>query len=127
MAAHTKTWTALDVIAASHAREAIEYGLMEAGALGTETTTADDDCFNVRGYFETAPDIDSVQAALIQALRIHGRFTSSSLHLKTSEIADRDLLAAWKKSGQPVAVGRFIIAPPWIVSGRLASDRRAGG
>ena len=56
MAAHTKTWTALDVIAASHAREAIEYGLMEAGALGTETTTADDDCFNVRGYFETDPD-----------------------------------------------------------------------
>ena len=127
MAAHTKTWTALDVIAASHAREAIEYGLMEAGALGTETTTADDDCFNVRGYFETAPDIDSVHAALIQALRIHGRFTSSSLHLKKSVIADRDWLAEWKKSWQPVAVGRFIIAPPWIESVPLASASGAGG
>src|SRR6266403_1264219 len=116
MAAHPKSWTALDVIAASQAREAIEYGLMEAGALGTETTTADDDCHNVRGYFETAPDIDLVRAALIQALRIHGQFTSSSLNLKTSEIADRDWLAEWKKSWRPVEVGRFIIAPPWLVS-----------
>src|SRR5437763_5541093 len=89
---------------------------MEAGALATETTSADDDCHNVRGYFETAPDIDLVRAALIQSLRIHGQFTSSSLRLTTSEIADRDWLAEWKKSWQPVAVGRFIIAPPWLVS-----------
>src|SRR5689334_13147879 len=116
MAAPTKSWAALDVIATNQSREAIEYGLMEAGALGTETSAAPDDCFNVRGYFEIAPDVDSVRVALIQSLRIHGQFTSSSLHLKTSEIADRDWLAEWKKSWQPVAVGRFIIAPPWLVS-----------
>src|SRR5437667_8179527 len=115
-AAPRKSWTAVDVITTSQSREAIEYGLMEADALGTETTAADGDCFNVRGYFETAPDIDSVRAALIQSLRIHGRFKSSTLNLKTSEIMDRDWLAEWKKSWQPVQVGRFIIAPPWFVS-----------
>ena len=125
-AAQTKSWTALDVITASQAREAIEYGLMEAGALGTETTTADDDCHNVRGYFETAPDIDLVRAALTQSLRIHGQSTSSSLRLTTSEIADRDWLAEWKKSWQPVGVGRFIIAPPWIESVPLTSSSGSG-
>src|SRR6266550_6111971 len=50
------------------------------------------------------------------ALRIHGEFTSSSLNLQTSKIADRDWLAEWKKSWQPIKVGRFIIAPPWIES-----------
>ena len=115
-AAHRKSWTAVDVITTSQSREAIEYGLMEADALGTETTSAGDDCLNVRGYFETAPDIDSVRGALIQSLRIHGRFTSSTLNLKTSEIVDRDWLAEWKKSWQPVKVGRFIITPPWLVS-----------
>src|SRR5437764_7438749 len=126
MSARPKSWTALDVNAASQACEAIEYGLMEAGALGTETTTDDDDSYNVRGYFEIAPDIDSVRAALIQSLRIHGQFNSSLLNLKRSEIADRDWLAEWKKSWQPVAVGRFIIAPPWLVSAPGAEDPHAG-
>src|SRR2546427_5084846 len=126
-AAHRKSWTAVDVITTSQSREAIEYGLMEADALGTETTSAGDDCLNVRGYFETAPDIDSVRAALIQSLRIHGRFTSSTLNLKTSEIVGRDWLAEWKKSWQPVQVGRFIIAPPWIESVPPALASGSGG
>ena len=124
-AAHRKSWTAVDVITTSQSREAIEYGLMEADALGTETTSAGDDCLNVRGYFETAPDIDSVRGALIQSLRIHGRFTSSTLNLKTSEIVDRDWLAEWKKSWQPVKVGRFIITPPWIESVSFAAADRS--
>src|SRR3989442_15926126 len=97
-AAHRKRRAGVDVIRASQSREAIEYGLMEADALGTETTSAGDDCLNVRGYFETAPDIDSVRGALIQSLRIHGRFTSSTLNLKTSEIVDRDWPGAWEKN-----------------------------
>ncbi|HMH42899.1 MAG TPA: 50S ribosomal protein L11 methyltransferase [Pyrinomonadaceae bacterium] len=127
MAAPTKSWAALDAIATNQSREAIEYGLMEAGALGTETTVAPDDCFNVRGYFDTPPDIELVRAELIQALKIHGQFTSSSLSLKTSEVADRDWLAEWKKSWQPVKVGRFIIAPPWIESLPLTSASGSDG
>lgn len=127
MAAPTKSWAALDAIATNQSREAIEYGLMEAGALGTETTVAPDDCFNVRGYFDTPPDIELVRAELIRALKIHGQFTSSSLSLKTSEVADRDWLAEWKKSWQPVKVGRFIIAPPWIESLPLTSASGSDG
>ena len=126
MAAHPKSWTALDVETTGSSCEAIEYGLMEAGALGTETTNTADGNYNVRGYFETPPDIDLVRAALIQSLSIHGRFTSSSLNLKTSEIVDRDWLVEWKKGWQPVKVGRFIIAPPWIESvSPAAADRSA--
>ena len=121
-AARAKSWTALDVVASSPSREAIEYGLMEAGALGTETSAAPGDCFNVRGYFDTPPDLELVRAELIQALKIHEQSTSFSLNLKTSEIADRDWLAEWKKSWRPVQVGRFIIAPPWIESAVLASS-----
>jgi ribosomal protein L11 methyltransferase len=97
---------------------------MEAGALGTETSAAPDDCFNVRGYFDTTPDLELVRAELIQALKIHGQFKSAPLNLKTSEIPDRDWLAEWKKSWQPSEVGRFIIAPPWIESAALASSGR---
>jgi ribosomal protein L11 methyltransferase len=125
-AAPAKSWTALDVIATSLSREAIEYGLMEAGALGTETSAAPDDCFKVRGYFDTPPDLDLVRAELIQALMIHGQLKSATLNLKTSEIADRDWLAEWKKSWQPVKVGRFIITPPWIESVALASSAGSG-
>ena len=121
-AARAKSWTALDVVATSPSREAIEYGLMEAGALGTETSAAPGDCFNVRGYFDTPPDLELVRAELIQALKIHEQSTSFSLNLKTSEVADRDWLAEWKKSWRPVQVGRFIIAPPWIESAALASS-----
>ena len=33
------------------------------------------------------------------------------------EVADRDWLEEWKKNWQPVQVGRFVIAPPWIEIG----------
>ncbi|MFN2576601.1 MAG: 50S ribosomal protein L11 methyltransferase [Pyrinomonadaceae bacterium] len=125
MVAQTKSWTALDVLTPGPSGEAIEYGLMEAGALGTQTTSAGKNCLNVRGYFATAPDIDSVRAALIQALTIHEQFTSSTLTLKVTEIEDCDWLAEWKKSWRPVQVGRFIIAPPWIESASLASANQS--
>ena len=38
----TRTWYALDVEAEGAAREAVEYALMEAGALGTESVETDD-------------------------------------------------------------------------------------
>jgi ribosomal protein L11 methyltransferase len=43
------------------------------------------------------------------------------IDLQVSKVPDRDWLEEWKKSWQPVQVGRFIIAPPWF-----ASEPRAG-
>ena len=108
-----KSWFAVEVATDAPAREAIEYGLMEAGSLGTETEVQSE-TVSVRGYFETQPDIAAVREALIDALRIYGQNSSAIVDLNTREVADRDWLAEWKKSWRPVHVGRFIIAPPWL-------------
>ena len=110
-----KTWLAIEITALARAREAIEYGLMEAGALGTETDERGETVLVV-GYFENQLDAASVHAALIEALRIYGFDSSAIVDLKDREVPDRDWLAEWKKSWQPVQVGRFVIAPPWIES-----------
>jgi len=109
-----KNWYAAEVIVSAETREAIEYGLMEAGALGTETRDADPDHLTVVGYFPVTPEIDSVRAALVDAGRVYGFTLAAALDIKIEEIPDRDWLAEWKKGWQPIRAGRFIVAPPWI-------------
>ena len=105
-------WYAAEAIISREASEAAEYGLMEAGALGTQTRDTNANVA-VLGYFETSPDMAIVSAALEDAFRIYNLARSSLIDLRASEIADRDWLAEWKKAWQPVEVGRFIVAPPW--------------
>jgi ribosomal protein L11 methyltransferase len=108
-----RVWYAAEAIISREASEAAEYGLMEAGALGTETSVDAATDSTVRGYFETHPEIATVRAALVDALRIYNLAPACLIDLNVCEIADRDWLAEWKKDWQPVEVGRFIIAPPW--------------
>jgi ribosomal protein L11 methylase PrmA len=115
-----RSWYALDVVVEAPAREAIEYGLMEADALGTETND-DGDKSHVRGYFASAPEIESVKTQLLEALSIYNLLPAAMSDLRLSEVADRDWLAEWKKSWQPVQVGRFIIAPPWLSEPRAVA------
>ena len=110
-----QTWYALDVVIEAPAREAIEYGLMEASALGTETND-DGDRVVVRGYFDGEPEIELVKSQLLEALSVYSFLPSAMIDLQVSEVPDRDWLAEWKKSWQPVQVGRFFIAPPWLGS-----------
>ncbi len=113
-AAQQGMWQALDVETDAAAREAVEYALMEAGALGTETNEAADKLVQVTGYFEHTPDRESVRSQLADALRIYDLPSSSVREMSIREVADEDWLGEWKKSWQPVEVGeRFIIAPPW--------------
>ncbi len=119
-----KTWYALDVQLEAEACEAVEYGLMEAGSLGTETSTTDERFTRITGYFDQPPDDDEVRNKLFEALRIYDLRESSLREVNLREIEDRDWLAEWKKGWQPVQVGRFIIAPPWLESVPPAS---AGG
>ena len=116
-----KTWHSVDAIVLGEAHEAIAYGLMEAGALGTETNEGDS--VIVSGYFDLNPDVELVKSVLLEALRIYNFAPASLVDLKVREVADRDWLAEWKKDWQPVEVGRFIIAPPWSeiasASGRI--------
>lgn len=101
-------WYALDVELEPAAREAVEYALMEAGALGTETTDN-----TVTGYFAEIPGRERVRAELFEALRIYELPSSSVRDMSVREIEERDWLEEWKQSWQPVEIGRFIIAPPW--------------
>ena len=107
-------WYALDVEIEATAREAVEYALMEAGALGTETNEHEDKLVRVTAYFERTPNRELVRAELAEALRAYNLSSSSVKEIKVREVADEDWLGEWKKSWQPVVVGeRFIIAPPW--------------
>lgn len=115
-----RLWYALELEIESAAREAVEYALMEAGALGTETDdvgqTSDvpQPLLRVTAYFDQLPTRERVRAQLAEALRIYELPSSSVRTMKVREVVDRDWLGEWKKSWQPVEAGeRFIIAPPW--------------
>lgn len=110
----TRCWHALDAEVEPAAREAVEYALMEAGALGTETNDGEQELLQVTAYFNEAPDRERVRIELAEALDIYNLPSSSVLDMNVREVADRDWLGEWKKDWQPVEVGnRFIIAPPW--------------
>jgi ribosomal protein L11 methyltransferase len=109
----TDMWYALEVEVEAPAVEAVEYALIEAGASGTETATDDTDRTRITGYFEGVPDRERVRSELFEALRIYELPSSSVRDMNVREVEQRDWLAEWKKSWQPVEIGRFVIAPPW--------------
>ena len=112
-------WYALDVTIDGAAREAVEYALMEAGALGTETAAAGEttgvaEVTRVAGYFDHAPEPEAVRAGVLDALRVYALPPESVRGIEVREVEARDWLGEWKKSWQPMEVGaRFVVAPPW--------------
>ncbi len=119
----TLGWQALILTVESAAREAVEYALMEAGALGTETGDEVNALLTVTGYFDRPPERERMREELGEALRIYDLPTSSVREMTLSEVPDQDWLGEWKKNWQPVVAGRFVIALPWSevpnVAGRL--------
>ena len=95
------SWHALNVDLEPSAREAVEYALMEAGALGTVTDDPRDGIIRIVGYFETVPDRELVRSELLEALRIYNLPSSSVREMNTEEVAERDWLEEWKKTGSP--------------------------
>jgi ribosomal protein L11 methyltransferase len=125
------TWYALDLSVEPEAREAVEYALMEAGALGTETNPPGEtmNASEVEGahlcvtaYFAATPDRERVRTELGEALRIYDLPSSSVRDMQFREVADRDWIQEWKREWQAVEVGRIVIAPPWSEI-RAAKDR----
>ncbi len=108
-------WYALELSCTEGAEEAVEYALMEVGALGTEgdVSPGPDGLVRVTAYFEEPPEVERVREALAEALRVYGLASSDVREMKFREVEGRDWLAEWKKGWRPVEVGRFIIAPPW--------------
>ena len=108
-------WYALELSCTAGAEEAVEYGLMEAGALGTEAEVSPgpDGLVRVTAYFAEPPEVERVRGALAEALRVYGLASSDVREMKFREVEGRDWLAEWKKGWRPVEVGRFVVAPPW--------------
>ncbi|HYE65460.1 MAG TPA: hypothetical protein VD966_07755, partial [Pyrinomonadaceae bacterium] len=67
-----RTWYALDLTIEPAAREAVEYALMEAGALGTVSQDESGDLMHVVAYFDVPPQRERLRAALFEALRFYG-------------------------------------------------------
>src|SRR5262249_33784622 len=107
------------------AREAAEYGLMEMGALGTETSESAGGV-RVTAYFSGSLNLDRVRAGLLDSLRIYGCSPNTLIELRSYEVPDRDWLELWKQHWQPFEVGRFVIAPTWIKLGPSAAGGSAG-
>lgn len=109
-----RVWHALELTIEATAHEAVEYALMEAGALGTESLDDDGGMLRAIAYFDAVPERESVRAGLHEALRVYNLPSSAVREMNLREVADRDWLGEWKKSWQPVTVGQqFLIAPPW--------------
>ena len=114
MPPHQDVWFAVDIPIQAEAREAVEYALMEAGALGTEFLDKDRQNLLVSAYFDKLPNRENIRTELLSALRVYSLPTAAVRDMRFREVEDQDWLAQWKKSWQPVAVGRsFLIAPPW--------------
>ena len=109
-AGNPKNWYALEVSLEKQAREAVEYALMEAGALGTETSQEDD---RINAYFSDLPNREKVREQLAEALRIYELPSSSVRDIQFREVPNRDWLNEWKQQWQAVELGRLVIAPPW--------------
>lgn len=109
-------WHGLDLIVDREAHEAVEYALMEAGALGTETNEIPgqaEKLLTVTAYFDQAPERERVALELSEALRIYDLPSSSVHQMNSREVPNQDWVGEWKKSWQPVEIGRLVIAPPW--------------
>jgi ribosomal protein L11 methyltransferase len=106
-------WFAFDITVVPEAVEAIQYALLEAGALGAEERTGVGGETIVTGYFPSVPDREAMRSAFAEALMIYDLPTSVASEMSWREVPHHDWLAEWKRNWQPVQIGRFIIAPPW--------------
>ena len=107
-------WFVLDVTIQAEAREAVDYALMEAGALGTQFDDTHADFPRITAYFALAPDRKTTRKAIDDALRIYSLPSSAVREMNLNTIENQDWLGEWKKNWQPIEVGeRLLIAPPW--------------
>lgn len=111
-----QSWYAYEITVDSEASEAIEFGLNELDALGTEINNLGvkpKETLTVVGYFG-APQTDEVLSdRLNEALRIHGFAPDAIRRIDSRRIGNVDWLFEWKKHWKPTVTNKFIIAPSW--------------
>ena len=111
-----ENWFALEISVDAKASEAIEFGLNELGALGTEINNLGvkpQEILCVIGYFNELPTEETARAELNEALRIYGYAPDAIGKIEWRRIGKVDWLFEWKKHWKPTETEKFIIAPTW--------------
>lgn len=110
-------WFAIEITADSEAAEAIEFGLNELDALGTEINNLGvkqpTETLTVNGYFQKMPEDETVRRTLNEALRIYNFSPEAIRGIGSRRIGNVDWLYEWKKHWKPTETAKFIIAPTW--------------
>jgi ribosomal protein L11 methyltransferase len=113
-ASQNKIWFSAAVETAKEAIDAVEFALLESGALGTEINTLGKDklaeFITVIGYFNEEIDL---QPKLNEALEIYDLPSGAIKSVNWQEVEQRDWLEEWKKGWQPVESAQFVVAPEW--------------
>lgn len=111
-----ENWYAYEITVASEASEAIEFGLNELDALGTEINNLGvkpTDTLTVIGYFGEPQTDEILRDKLNEALRIYGFEANAIREIGSRRIGNVDWLFEWKKHWKPTVTAKFIIAPSW--------------
>ncbi len=111
-----ENWYAHEITVDSEASEAIEFGLNELDALGTEINNLGvkpKATLTVVGYFSAPPTDEVLSNQLNEALRIHGFAPDAIRSIESRRIGNVDWLFEWKKHWKPTVTDKFIIAPSW--------------
>jgi len=111
-----KSWFSIEVTVITEASEAIEFGLSELDALGTEINNLGKEpteTLCVLGYFNELPTDEAIRNQLNEALRIYGFSPDSIREIDSRKVENIDWLFEWKKHWKPTEIDKFIIAPTW--------------
>ncbi|HZH33218.1 MAG TPA: 50S ribosomal protein L11 methyltransferase [Pyrinomonadaceae bacterium] len=112
-----QTWYAVDVRIEPAAVEAVENGLSEAEATGTEYSTLGKkeigETVVVVGYFEEQPDLERIETEIKKSLTVCGLPYNAVKEISAREVENQDWNAEWKKHWQPTETQKFIVAPSW--------------
>lgn len=107
---------AYQITVVSEASEAIEFGLNEFDALGTEINNLGKkptETLTVIGYFSEPQADEKLRNCLNEALRIYGFAPDAILEIDSHRLGNIDWLFEWKKHWKPTVTEKFIIAPSW--------------
>lgn len=111
-----ENWFAYEITVVSEAAEAIEFGLNELDALGTEINNLGKkptETLTVVGYFGAPQTDEMLRNQLNEALRIYDFEPNAIREINSRRIGNVDWLFEWKKHWKPTVTAKFIIAPSW--------------
>lgn len=113
---NNENYYAYQITVLSEASEAVEFGLNELDALGTEINNLGKnptEFLTVVGYFGEPQTEENLRNQLNEALRIYDFTPEAIQQIESRQIGNVDWLFEWKKHWKPTVTEKFIIAPSW--------------